>query len=86
VIADVWSRPKELGVTALVLALLAVMTLCLPLVGLVAVPLSGLGLLLGLRGLCLALWRGDPARLYPLAGGACSLLVLLLALLPRLSA
>jgi len=53
-------------------------------VGLVAIPLGGLGLLLGLGGLFVARIKGDRDRRYPLAGSVTCLLAIVLALLPML--
>lgn len=89
----------RMGVVALGLGLLAVLVLCVPLLGYASFALSGLGLLVGLWGLARSLRRGageDPAggpragRLggrvlsYPLAGTLACLVALLLALLPFL--
>jgi hypothetical protein len=87
-----------LGIASLVLGLLAVMVLCLPVIGRVSFVLSGIGLGLGLCGLA-GSWRGrakvgkqrsGELRLagrtvdFPLAGTAACLLALALASLPLL--
>jgi hypothetical protein len=78
---------------ALGLGVLAIAVLCLPFIGYGTFVLSGLGLLFGLWGLCLALRRsgGSPAAGsrgrglgYALAGTVVCLGAQLLALLPFL--
>jgi hypothetical protein len=67
--ADTLPLPARLGVASLALGLLSVMVLCLPVVGVAAVGLSGLGVLLGLSGLFMSFGQGA-ARLGLPAGGA----------------
>ena len=56
--ADALPLPARLGMASLALGLLSVMVLCLPFVGVVAVGLSGLGVLLGLAGLFTSFRQG----------------------------
>jgi hypothetical protein len=62
--------PARLGVASLALGLLAVLVLCLPVVGYASFALSGLGLLLGLGGLVGQQWGGVRGAGRPEAGGA----------------
>jgi len=78
------SRSSGLGALSASLGLLSILLLCVPFVGLVAIPLGGLGLLLGLGGLFVARIKGDRDRRYPLAGSVTCLLAIVLALLPML--
>jgi hypothetical protein len=64
-------RPARFGVAAVALGLLAVMLLCVPVLGYyAAVSLSGAGLLVGLWGLGASLAPGGAARGGSGAGGA----------------
>jgi hypothetical protein len=60
----------RLGVASLALGLLAVLVLCLPVVGYASLALSGLGLLLGLGGLVGQQWGGVRGFGRPEGGGA----------------
>jgi hypothetical protein len=91
-------RSLSLGVASLALGALAVMALCLPVVGYASFVLSGTGLGLGLCGLACSGWEragvGAPrtgrgllagrAVDFPMAGVAVCLLALVLAGLPFL--
>ena len=61
---DEFPLPAWLGMASVALGLLSGMGLCLPFVGLAAVGLSGLGVLLGLRGLFMSFGH-RAARLAP---------------------
>jgi predicted RNA-binding Zn-ribbon protein involved in translation (DUF1610 family) len=78
------SEPRNLGLTSMGVALVCILLLCIPAVGYAAIPLSGLGILMGLVGVGLALRGGWREIRYPLAGIGASLLALTLALLPHL--
>jgi hypothetical protein len=73
-------RGSSLGVASLVLGIIAFLICWIPLVNLLGVPLSGLGLLLGLIGLIVALTRGGASIGYPIAGSAICGLALFIAI------
>jgi hypothetical protein len=67
--ADEFPLPARLGMASVALGLLSVMVLCLPFVGVVAVGLSGLGVLLGVGAVFTSFRQGTAALGLP-AGGA----------------
>jgi hypothetical protein len=96
-VATALPRSASLGIASLVLGLLAVIALCLPVIGNVSFVLSGIGLVLGLYSLTSS--GRERARVgkrrtgegldgravnFPLAGTAACLLALALASLPFL--
>jgi hypothetical protein len=78
------SRSSGLGALSVFFGLLSILLLCVPFVGLIAIPLGGFGFLLGLGGLVLGKVKGDRDQKFPLAGSAVCLVALALALLPML--
>src|SRR5438132_964781 len=78
------SRSSGLGALSVFLGLISILLLCVPFVGLIAIPLGGLGFLLGLGGLIVAKLKGDRDQKFPLAGSAVCLIALALALFPLL--
>lgn len=73
-------RGNSLGVASLVLGILAFMICWIPLINLLGVPLSALGLLLGCVGLLIGLTRKGASIGYPIAGSAVCGLALFIAL------
>lgn len=74
-------RGNSCGVAAIVLGLVAFLICWIPLVNLLSLPLSGLGLLLGLLGILIAITRGGASIGYPIAGSAICGLSLLVTML-----
>ena len=72
-------RTSSLGVAALILGIVAFLICWVPLIGMIGVPLSALGLLLGLVGLIVAVLRKGAGIGYPIAGIAVSGLALAVA-------
>jgi hypothetical protein len=72
-------RSNSLGIASLVLGILALLICWIPFVSVLGLPLSGLGLLLALIGLVLALMRRGYGVGYPIAGGAISVVALVMA-------
>jgi hypothetical protein len=70
-------RGSSLGVASIILGILAFLICWIPLVNLISVPLSALGLLLGLVGLVVAITRKGSSIGLPIAGSAISGLALL---------
>ena len=68
-----------LGVAALVLGILACLTCWIPLVGILSMPLSGLGLLFGIIGVTASVIGRKSALGFPMAGVVVSLIALVLA-------
>lgn len=77
------SQPNNLGLSTLGLALVCTLLLCIPFVGYVAIPLSSLGVMLGLLGVGIAWRQGKKEFAPPLAGMVACALVLILALWPH---
>lgn len=73
-------RGNSLGIAALVLGILAFLICWIPVVNLLGVPLSGLGLLLGLIGLLVAFTRKGASIGFPIAGTAVCGLALFIAI------
>jgi hypothetical protein len=78
--------PLGLGAPALLLGMVALFLSLVPFVrsahgifGIVSLPLSGLGLLLGLGGLIVAVMRKGQGIGFPIAGSACSLVAVAVA-------
>ncbi|MCK4342810.1 MAG: ABC transporter permease [Phycisphaerae bacterium] len=69
-------RTSSLGVVSLILGVVAFLLCWIPLVGMLSIPLSALGLLLGAIGLLVALMRRGSGIGYPIGGGAVSGLAL----------
>ena len=63
-------RSSSLGIASLVLGTLALLVCWVPFLGAITLPLSGLGLLLGLVGLIVALTRRGAGVGFPIAGMA----------------
>ncbi len=73
-------RGSSLGIAACILGILAFLICWVPLIGLVGVPLSALGLLLGIIGLLVAFFRKGAGIGFPIAGSAISGLALFVAI------
>lgn len=69
-------RTSSLGVVSLILGIVAFMICWIPIVGMLSIPLSALGVLLGAIGLLVALFRGGSGIGYPIGGAAVSGLAL----------
>ena len=76
---DIKPKGNSLGVVSLVLGVVAFLFCWIPLVGAVGIPLSGLGVLLGMIGLVVAVFRRGASIGYPIAGTVISGLALLVA-------
>jgi len=72
-------RGSSLGIAALVLGVLAFLFCWIPLLGAITLPLSGLGALLGVIGIVIALTRKGAGIGFPIAGTAVSVLALVIA-------
>ena len=68
----------SLGIASVILGILAFLICWIPLIGLLGIPLSGLGLLLGIVGLLLAIFRRGHGIGFPIAGAAISLLAIVI--------
>jgi hypothetical protein len=84
--AEVAGGPREggaaahsLGIASLVLGVLAFLVSLIPCIGVVGLPIGGLGLLLGIAGLIVALVRQGRGIGFPIAGSGVSLLALVIA-------
>lgn len=73
------TRSNSLGIASLILGILAFLICWIPLVAIVSMPLSGLGLLLGLIGVVLALTRAGYGVGFSIAGSSVSALALVIA-------
>jgi hypothetical protein len=73
-------RGSSLGIAAIVLGVVAIAFCWIPLVGILSVPLSGIGLVAALIGFIVALDRKGSGIGLPIAGGALSALALAVAL------
>ena len=73
------TRSNSLGIASLILGILAFLICWIPFVAIVSMPLSGLGLVLGLIGIVLALTRSGYGIGFPIAGSAISALALIIA-------
>lgn len=73
-------RGSSLGVASLILGILAFVICWIPLVNLLGVPLSALGLILGAVGVLVAFTRRGASIGYPIAGAAISGLSLVVAI------
>ena len=69
-------RGSSLGVAGCILGTLALPISLVPLIGLIGVPLSALGLLLGVAGLLVAVFRKGSGIGFAIAGSAISALAL----------
>lgn len=74
----------SLGIASMVLGILGFMVCWVPLLGLVGLPLSGLGVLLGTIGLATAIARGGIGIGFPIGGLAISLLAVATAVVAAL--
>ena len=74
------TRSNSLGIASLILGVLAFLICWIPFVALVSMPLSGLGLLLGIIGILLALTRSGHGVGFSIAGSSVSALAFLIAL------
>ncbi len=72
-------RSSSLGIASLVLGILALLVCWVPFLGTISLPLSGLGLLLGLVGLIVAATRRGAGVGFPIAGMAVSGLAFVIA-------
>lgn len=72
-------RSSSLGIAALVLGILAFLFCWVPLLGAITLPLSGLGTLLGVIAIVIALTRKGAGIGFPIAGTAVSVLALVIA-------
>jgi predicted Zn finger-like uncharacterized protein len=70
----------SLGIASLILGVVALVLSLIPCVGLLSLPLSGLGLLLGFGGACVALVRSGHGIGYPVAGLGLNLVALVIGL------
>jgi len=70
----------SLGIAAVILGILAFLICWIPLVGLLGLPLSGLGLLLGIGGIVLAALRKGSGLGFPIAGTAICALAMILSI------
>jgi hypothetical protein len=73
-------RASSLGIAALILGVLAFLLCWVPLVGVLTLPLSGLGLIFGIVGLLISVTRKGSGIGYPIAGGIVSTLALIIAI------
>ncbi|MFL5243432.1 MAG: hypothetical protein ACJ8FY_15100 [Gemmataceae bacterium] len=79
------SEPRQLGLLALAMGLLAILLMCLPQLGYYAgLVLSGSGLLLCLIGLIQVIMGRGRGLIHLLGGSSVCLLAILLIMLPRL--
>lgn len=74
------TRSNSLGIASLILGILAFLICWIPFVAIVSIPLSGLGLLLGIIGIVLAVTRSGYGVGFPIAGSSISALALVIAL------
>ena len=70
----------SLGIAAVILGILAFLICWIPLIGLLGLPLSGLGLLLGIGGIVLAALRKGSGLGYPIAGSAICALAMMVTI------
>lgn len=68
------------GIAALVLGILACLTCWIPFIGILSIPLSGLGLLFGIIGILVSAIGGKSTLGMPIAGSAVSLIALVIAI------
>jgi len=73
-------RTSSLGVVSLILGALAFLICWIPFIGMLGLPLSGLGLLLAFIGIIVALTRHGSGIGWPIGGGVVSGLALLIAM------
>lgn len=73
------SAAHSLGVSSLVLGIFSLVLAIVPCAGVVALPVAGIGILLGFVGGILSLFRSGHGIGYPIAGTACNALALLIA-------
>lgn len=72
-------RSSSLGIASLVTGVLGFLFCWVPLIGILSIPVSGIGLLLGLAGLIVAFVRRGSGVGYPIAGAVVSGLALCVA-------
>jgi hypothetical protein len=72
-------RSSSLGIASLVLGVVAFLFCWVPWLGLLSMPLSAIGLLLGVSGFLVAISRGASGIGYPVAGALTAGLALLIA-------
>jgi len=73
------SAAHSLGIASMVLGILGLMVCWVPLIGLLGMPLSGLGAILGAIGLFIAMARRGTGIGFPIAGTAISTLAIAIA-------
>jgi len=72
-------RTSSLGVVSLILGVTAFLICWIPFIGMLSIPLSGLGLLLAVIGVCLAVARHGAGIGWPVGGGVVSGIALMVA-------
>ena len=73
-------RGSSLGIASLILGILALAICWIPILGVLGMPMSGLGLLLGIVGFIIALIRKGSGIGFPIAGSLVSAIALIVAI------